>query len=457
MTEPDRPGPGPDDLAAISALLAEPPPAPEVVETARQRLVQLSTGRTALPPGLPGRTRPPGPARPPGRFRRGPRWLAPAAAAAAVAVVVAAALLVARAVGGRPGGTAPAGSGAIGQVPPFFVMISQDEPGPAVVSATATGAVLGSVPVPRPARMFLMVASAGNGREFVLAAARGPVRRQPDSNGPTQLYLLRLSPSGHPGPLTPLPIGTQTRKITGLALSRDGRQLAMSLEPPGRLRTGATIRVFSLATGTGRDWVWPGHALIGNNGVSLGEFGARSLSWTADGSRLLFQVVTGHSIRSQSAQIRLLDTTGPGGNLRIASQPLPIPSNELGPYGRRTAVIIHAPLLITGDGTRAVAPTSRALRQRPGHPNDPMLDETISEFPARAGQPVRVVYRQKFTYDTDPAVFWVNQTGTAMIIYRPAARYVNGLGGAFGVLTPDGFTPFPAAVQRFFPRRQPDW
>jgi hypothetical protein len=86
-----------------------------------------------------------------------------------------------------------------------------------------------------------------------------------------------------------------------------------------------------------------------------------------------------------------------------------------------------------------------------------MLDETISEFPARAGQPVRVVYRQKFTYDTDPAVFWVNQTGTAMIIYRPAARYVNGLGGAVGVLTPDGFTPFPAAVQRFFPRRQPDW
>ena len=44
-----------------------------------------------------------------------------------------------------------------------------------------------------------------------------------------------------------------------------------------------------------------------------------------------------------------------------------------------------------------------------------------------------------------------------MIIYRPAARYANGLGGALGVLTPDGFTPFPAAVQHLFLRHQPDW
>ena len=86
-----------------------------------------------------------------------------------------------------------------------------------------------------------------------------------------------------------------------------------------------------------------------------------------------------------------------------------------------------------------------------------MLGETISEFPVRAGQPVRTVYRQKFRYDTDPSVFWVNQTGSAMIIFRPSVRPTTGLSGALGVLTPDGFTPFPAAVQHLVSRYQPDW
>ncbi len=301
-----------------------------------------------------------------------------------------------------------------------------------------------------------MVAAAGNGREFVLAASRGQVSGQPESDGPTRFYLLRLSLSGRPGSLTPLPIATQTREITGLALSRDGRQLAVSLDPPGSLQTGAAIRVYSLATGDVRDWVWPGRALIGNNGRQPGR--VRGQVAVLDGRRFPAAVPGPHRPRPEP------DRPDPPArhhrarrNLRAASQRLPIPSNELGPYGRPAPVSIHEPLLITGDGTRAVAPTSRVLKRRPGHPDDPMLDETISEFPVRACQPVRPVYRQKFTYDTDPAVFWVNQTGTAMIIYRPAARYANGLGGALGVLTPDGFTPFPAAVQHLFLRHQPDW
>jgi len=70
---------------------------------------------------------------------------------------------------------------------------------------------------------------------------------------------------------------------------------------------------------------------------------------------------------------------------------------------------------------------------------------------------VRAVYRQKVVHDTGPAVFWVNQTGTVMIIFRPGPRYATGLERMVGVLTPGGFTPFPAAVQRFFPRHQATW
>jgi hypothetical protein len=461
MTEPDRPGQGlpPDELAAISALLTEPLPAPGVVEAARQRLAQVSTGRAADPrPGPPGPARPARWAARPGRAR-GPRWLAPSAAAAAVAVVLAGSLLVARTVRNQPGGTAAPGRGAaaFAQVPPYFVMIGQEVPGPALVSATATGAVLGSVPVPRWARQFTMAAAAGNGRDFVLAASRGPL-----DEPVTRFYRLLLSTSGHPGPLIPLPIATQPRQLSGLALSRDGRQLAVALGPSGSRRASGVIKIYSLATGAERDWAWPGASWAGDASTQPGlvdESAARYLSWTADGSRLLFRINTGHG-RNRSAQIRLLDTTAPGSNLRTSSQLIHIPASELGPYGSPAPVSVPGPLLITGDGTRAMGATARVL-QRPRQARDtgpaPVLDSTITGFPVGAGQPVRIALRQTLAHDAGPEVLWVNQAGTAMIIFRPAAKLAPGIDGALGALTPDGFTPFPAAVQRFYPAYQPDW
>jgi len=276
-----------------------------------------------------------------------------------------------------------------------------------------------------------------------------------DGHGPTRFYRLRLSPSGHPGRLTPLPIAALMQPLTGLALSRDGRQLAVSLFPPGRFNTGARIKIWSTATGAERDWLWPGAGIIYSPGTIFSQYTARSLSWTADGSRLLFHVTPGVG----GAQARLLDATSPGGNLRAASQRIPIPSNELSNRGPIPPFNIIEPLLITGDGTRVVGPTARPLPRKPGKPGHPapMLEDTISEFPVQAGPPVRVPYRQKFGYDTDPAVFWVNQTGSVMIILRPAAKFTRGGTGLLGVLTPDGFTPFPAAVQRTFAHDQPGW
>ena len=94
----------------------------------------------------------------------------------------------------------------------------------------------------------------------------------------------------------------------------------------------------------------------------------------------------------------------------------------------------------------------------PAGPPAAAIDEVRGDLPALVHPGFTTTsYRQKVIYDTDPAVFWVNQTGTVMIIFRPGPRYAPGLDGTFGVLTPDGFTPFPAAVQRFFPRHQPSW
>jgi hypothetical protein len=50
--------------------------------------------------------------------------------------------------------------------------------------------------------------------------------------------------------------------ISGLALSGDGSKLAVSLWP-ARGQTGSKIQVFSLATGAGQEWAWPGQGAIG--------------------------------------------------------------------------------------------------------------------------------------------------------------------------------------------------
>jgi len=57
---------------------------------------------------------------------------------------------------------------------------------------------------------------------------------------------------------------------------------------------------------------------------------ARSLSSEADNRTLLFEE-RGQTSTSLTAQVRLLDTASPGGNLLASSKRVPIPSAELSP------------------------------------------------------------------------------------------------------------------------------
>jgi hypothetical protein len=202
-----------DELSAVQRLLAEPPPGPDVVEAARVRLERAALDRT------PRRTRAagrgwyaPGLVRGGGMPRRWPGWLAPVAAAAAAAGVILGSLAVSGMIQHRAAGTGPANSGVLARVPRYFVAVSA-MPGRAVVGATATGAVLGTVAPPKPYLVFRWVAAAGDGRTFVFAAAPGLDR------GPVRYYRLVLGRSGHPGRLAPLPIPPETAFISGLAVS----------------------------------------------------------------------------------------------------------------------------------------------------------------------------------------------------------------------------------------------
>jgi hypothetical protein len=436
-----------DELSAVQQLLAEPPPGPDVVEAARLRLENVALGHTPLrtrAAPLPTRAvrrcwRPPALARRAAAPRRWPGWLAPVAAAAAVAGVIIASLAISGLII-RPSATGPATlSGPFAKVPRYFVALPEI-PGRAVVGATATGAVLGTVAPPKAYPVFMWVAAAGDGRTFVLAAGVPPaVGTNILDPRPVKFYRLTLDRSGHPGRLEPLPIPVETVTITDLALSPDGSKLAASLLPVRR-PDEPKIQVFSLATGAGREWMWPGRGTIGD--ISLYVAGGGSNSWESDNRTLMFQV-TARTGPGSPGQLRLLDTAAPPGSLLASSRLIPVPSAYVGwQHDNATHRITGSPL-ITGDGTKIVA----SFFHSSAAPK--VFGFTITEFSVRTGKVVEVVYRKRT--DTEAAatdVRWVNNSGTAMI----AAR-----GNTYGVQTLTTFTPLPPRAQRLFAHRLPAW
>jgi hypothetical protein len=424
-----------DELDAVQRLLAEPPPGPGAVQAARLRLERAAHGRTPLRTRAAGRGWPaPGLVRRATVPRRWPGWLAPVAAAAAVVGVVLAPLAIS-ALMARPAGAGPAGSsGVFATVPRYFVAVPE-VPGPAVAGATATGAVLGTLAPPTPDTFFAWVAAAGDGRTFVLGAS--PTLRRGDSRDdprPVKLYRLVLDRSGHPGRLAPLPIPPETG-ITGLAVSPDGSTLAVSFLP-AHGQTGAKIEVFSLTTGTRRQWTWPGPGTLGQvaapvaSGSMPGLHGG--LQWEADNQTLMFQVTT-HTRTGWPAQLYLLHTAAPGGSLPAASTPIPVPGTGLGLQPNRKQYITGMPV-ITGDGTTLIAPTYHQAAPPKA------FDFTITEFSVHTGKPTQVLYQRRTGTEADAtAVYWVNTHGTAIITVR---------GPVFGIQTPATFTPLPPATQR---------
>jgi hypothetical protein len=377
-----------DELRAALPMLERHAPSAEAV----LRAVRDGGGRHA--PGLVRRGAMP---------RRWPGWLAPAAAATAVVAVIIASLAISGVILHRPAGTGPAhSSGVFAKVPRYFVALPEI-PGRAVVGATATGAVLGTVAPPRPYTVFTGAAAAGDGRTFVVAAAPGLGR------GPVRFYRLTLDRSGHPGRLAALPIPPETATVSGLAVSPDGSKLAVSLLPVHG-QTGSKIQVFSLATGAGREWVWPGHGTVGE--ISGDTSGGGSHGWEADNRMLLFQVTT-RTGNESPGQLRLLDTAAPAGSLLASSTRIPIPAADVGwQHNNATHRIIGIPL-ITGDGTKLVAPFFHASAP------PKVFGFTITEFSVQTGKPIRVLYQQRTGSEAgSTSVAWVNtsaQVGPAAV------------------------------------------
>jgi hypothetical protein len=380
--------------------------------------------------------------------------LTPLAAAGAVAVVVIASLLLTSGVHTPPGGRAgPASSTSLpGGLPPYYLALS-NQASPlrhVVIRATATGAALATVSVPRPYGTFMYVSGAADDRTFVLAVqrwwnitsgTRGLPAEHRDNTTTVAFFLLRFDPATRTARLTWLSHVAEppSFNLGGIGLSPDGSRLALAVRTavtPDRSGrhgwTGPAIQVVTLATGDMRQWVWPGAGWVGNF-KPVGE----PLSWTADGRMLAFQKWAGNK-----AQVRVLDTAAAGTDLR-ASRLIMKSSSGSG------TVLATGNSLITPDGTAVVAATARYEQ----HPVRSELQ--VSEFSTRTGTMTHALAQWRLNHRgvSWQDVLWTSSSGRNLIVVTPPGTgpipgtLNRPTGPVAGVLTTGGqFTPLRGMI-----------
>jgi hypothetical protein len=160
---------------------------------------------------------------------------------------------------------------------PYYVVVN-GALGTATVRRTATGAKIEAVRRPRGAT-FIGVAAAGDDRTFVLAA---------QTSSTSDFYRLRLSGHGTPGRLValavpPLPgrLGSCLAQLAGLAVSPDGRLLAISLLSNCPTGDSGPSEILIVALGSGRTLAkfHPGDGYPMS--LSLSTTGTLAYSWTS--------------------------------------------------------------------------------------------------------------------------------------------------------------------------------
>ena len=182
----------------------------------------------------------------------------------------------------------PAGSAAAAAagLPKFYVISAQvGITNVLQVRSSAAGKVVGTVATPSGCMNgTFYVTAAANDRDFIVSC----LMKTPRENA---YFGLRISAQGAPAQPTSLPIhGTTAATVTGLALSPDGRKLAIGLT--SWVGQQATVELVTLATGAVRSWTAhldrPTELTWVRDGRELGfwSWGLRELDVSAAGSNL---------------------------------------------------------------------------------------------------------------------------------------------------------------------------
>jgi hypothetical protein len=366
-----------------------------------------------------------------------PRLLPFAAAAAVIAVITAGALVAglltpahkAAAHKAAVSGSAPA------SLPRFYVTTSSAPDGrgmQAVVRASASGQVTGTVLVPSAVPVEwadsggTFVTAAADDRSFIIGVQGG---QEPTKIGlDLRLFRFAISAAGKPGHLTELaPAPMRNETTEGIALSPDGRLLAVSLMNNSPADPVGAIQVLDLATGATRTWTAPARSV----------YIPGPPSW-ADGSRVIaftWLRSTQSGLMSAPRGIRLLDTTAPGDNLVAGTVIVP---------GGVVAAGSIVSALITPDGRDVIVVTWRDLTpQASTH----TVVVQLAELQAATGRLVRLLYTQTGRYDQVSVVTLQDSLGVLSL--GSQGRYALVQGIQFGWLDvggpdPGQFTPLPA-------------
>lgn len=390
---------------------------------------------------------------------RWPAWAAPLAAAAAIVALVVASLTL---VHDRPnvegpstgqGTTTPSG---LAGIPPYYVALTVPGTHPdmyasdataAEVRATATGAVLARIAVPKPYAVFAGVSAAAGDRTFVLVAEGSnnpPETRQPYYPA-SRFFVLRINPAaaarGDRVSLRALPAGfiPANSEVHDLALSPDGTSLAADIGAP--VLGGTELFVFDLATGTKRAWSFrncrrcsPASGGLGFAGTNVG-----ALSWTADGRHLAFvgpgtaATNAGGEVTSMTpGAVRLLDVSAPGTDLLASSK-----------------IVLKWP----GGAEKAPGPAWRGVVITPDGRTVVFLEQLVTYKPDGAITSVRQLLAKasvatgkvtSVVRNLKPVgqylqVMYTNATGQALVVYYFGLGY----GTHVGILRGNEFTPIP--------------
>ena len=365
-----------------------------------------------------------------------PRLLPFTAAAAVIAVITAAVLVAGLTAAHKPAAHKPAVSGSAPASLPRFYVTTSSSPGgrgiQAVVRASASGRVTGTVPVPSA----LPVEWADSGGTFVTAAAddRSFIIGVQGGQAPTKigldlrLFRFAISAAGKPGHLTELaPAPMRNETTEGIALSPDGKLLAVSLMRDSSADAVGAIQVLNLATGAIRTWTAPARSV----------YIPGPPSW-ADGSRVIaftWLRSTQSGLMSAPRGIRLLDTAAPGDNL--------VAGTVIVPRGVVAAGSIVS-ALITPDGRDVIVVTWRDLTPRA---STHTIVVQFAELQASTGRLVRLLRTQTARYDQVSVVTVEDSLGVLSL--GSQGRYALVQGVKFGWLDvggpdPGRFTPLPA-------------
>jgi hypothetical protein len=390
-----------------------------------------AAAETVTPASVPPLSLPAGRASGTWRWRR----LAPVMAAVAVAAIILTVVAVRDVLSTRTAApTRPATSSAVaeyvrsGQIPAFYVTLTAPgglytHPATAVVRATATSQALATI---KPPAGWTVVGAtvAADDRTVVLDEEPWTAKSRAGLASGT-LVLARLSDSGQIRSVMPLGLSVPGGvSLTGLALSPDGRRIALVTRASQSGLTPIRVTVVTLAGRAPRIW-----SATGGIGFGLAAYDNLAVSWTADQTELALNWQNG-----QSAGLRLLDLNGAGGSLLDDSTVAVARSLQAGLGG--TLVGWRGDAIITPDGMTVVVGAPSISRVAPT--GQTRITTGFAEFSVRTGKLTRVLWSSPVGQNGPTAadVLWSDRTGRVLI-----GTIESGGRWRVGVIIGNTFTP----------------